>query len=96
MDIQEIELATRGQVNARRNYIMGLWAGRMIGVEPRRLPQYVVTVMQSDYEEPGPGDVVRKISRDLVAHGIDLGEAEILRQLKAVERNVRAELLATD
>ncbi|MEZ5800737.1 MAG: hypothetical protein R3D29_10050 [Nitratireductor sp.] len=27
---------------------------------------------------------------------LTLGEAEILRQLKAVERNVRAELLATD
>ena len=96
MDIHEIEMATRGQVNARRNYIMGLWAGKMIGVDKRQLPHYVVAVMQSDYEEPGPGDVVRKISRDLNAHGIELGGAEILRQLKSVERNVRAELLSTD
>lgn len=96
MDISEIEHATRGQINARRNYLIGLWAGRMIGYDERQLSRYVLEVMQSDFQEPGPGDVVRKIARDFNSNGIYIGDAEILRQLQLAERGVRAELLTTD
>lgn len=96
MDVSEIERATRGQVNARRNYLVGLWAGRMLGYRDRRLSGYVIEVMQSDYLEPGPADVIHKVRRDFEASGIGICEREILRQLQLAERGVRAELLATD
>lgn len=92
----EIEMATRGQVNARRNYLMGLWAGRMLGMGDRELPDYVHEVMRSDFEEPGPGDVVRKVSRDLASADRKISEEEVLRQLKKMEKSVRSELLSTD
>ena len=96
MDISEIESATRGQINARRNYLMGLWAGRTIGYDERWLPGYVLEVMESDFREPGPHDVVRKIASDFNQHGIMIAAAESLRQLQMAEKGVRAELLATD
>ncbi len=96
MTINEIEFATRGQVNARRNYLMGLWAGRMLGYSDRDLSDYVHDVMRSDFLEPGPQDVVRKLRRDLSGIGMEMTEAEILRQLQMTERSVRAELHATD
>lgn len=96
MTLTDIEHATRGQVNARRNYLVGLWAGNMLGLNDRELSSYVREVMLSDYQEPGPQDVVRKVSSDLAQSGYSIGEGEVLRQLQAVERGVRAELLATD
>ncbi|MEO9874905.1 MAG: ATPase inhibitor subunit zeta [Anderseniella sp.] len=92
----EIEMATRGQVNARRNYLMGLWAGRMLGMGDRELPGYVHEVMRSDFEEPGPGDVVRKVSRDLASRGRKISEEDVLKQLQVMEKSVRSELLSTD
>ena len=92
----DFEMATRGQVNARRNYLMALWAGRMLGKGEQELPDYVHEVMRSDFEEPGPGDVVRKVSRDLASADHDISEEEVLRQLTMMEKSVRSELLATD
>lgn len=96
MTIHDIEFATRGQVNARRNYLMGIWAGRMLGLSDRDLADYVCDVMASDSLEPGPQDVVRKLQRDLYDIGTEISEVEILRQLQMTERSVRAELLTTD
>ncbi|MEM9472438.1 MAG: ATPase inhibitor subunit zeta [Pseudomonadota bacterium] len=92
----DLEMATRGQVNARRNYLMGLWAGRKLGIGDKDLPHYVHEVMLSDFQEPGPGDVVRKVSRDLAAVDGKISEEEVLRQLTMMEKSVRSELLATD
>lgn len=96
MTTSDIEFATRGQVNARRNYLMGLWAGRMIGFSDRDLSDYVCDVMASDSLAPGPQPVVRKLRRDLSDIGMEISEAEILRQLQMTEKSVRAELHATD
>ena len=96
MTTSDIEFATRDQVNARRNYLMGLWAGRMLGLRERQLSEYVYEVMISDHKEPGPQVVVRKLSRDLADAGMEIGEAEVLRQLTMTEKSVRSELLATD
>lgn len=92
----EIEMATRGQVNARRNYLMGLWAGRRLGMQDTELPGYVHEVMASDFEEPGPGDVVRKVFRDLASVDRGISQEEVMRQLKMMEKSVRSELLSTD
>ena len=96
MTPHDIEFATRGQVNARRNYLMGNWAGKMLGFSDRDLTDYVCDVMASDFLEPGPQDVVRKLRRDLKGIGMEISEAEILRQLQMTERSVRAELHMTD
>ncbi|MDA4847171.1 ATPase inhibitor subunit zeta [Hoeflea poritis] len=96
MTTHDIEFATRGQVNARRNYLMGIWAGRMLGLSDRDLADYVRDVMASDFLEPGPQDVVRKVQRDLYGIGTEISEVEVLRQLQMTERSVRAELLTTD
>ncbi|MEM6461213.1 MAG: ATPase inhibitor subunit zeta [Pseudomonadota bacterium] len=96
MTTNEIEIATRGQVNARRNYLIGLWAGRMLGLRDTQLSDYVCDVMASDFLEPGPQDVVRKLRRDLSEIGMEISEVEIMRQLQMTERSVRAELHTTD
>ncbi len=96
MTVEEIDLATRNQVNARRNFIAGLWAGQRLGVPSSELSAYVESVMESDYQEPGRGDVVRKLKADFDRLGKKISESEIASRLKIIERNVRAELLTTD
>ncbi|MEM8689345.1 MAG: ATPase inhibitor subunit zeta [Pseudomonadota bacterium] len=96
MTISELELATRDQVNARRNYLMGLWAGQKLGLTESELPRYVSAVMAADFQEPGPLDVVRKLKQDFAATGLYISESEVMTQLKAAEKSVRSELLSTD
>ncbi len=96
MTVEEIDLETRDQVNARRNFIAGLWAGQRLGVPSAELSNYVQSVMQSDYLAPGCSDVVRKLKSDFEQSGKTISESELASRLKIIERNVRAELLTTD
>ena len=96
MECIDTETRATGQVNARRNYLLALWAGRQLGMPANQLPGYVASVMQSDFEEPGPHDVVRKVQSDFHRRGIAMDETRLLRQLRTIENSVRAELLATD
>ncbi len=94
--MQDFEDMTDGQVNARRNYFMGLWAGRVLGLQSNELNQYVSSVMAADFEEPGPFDVVRKIKKDFDKSGRSWDERRLLEQLKNFERKARSELCVTD
>lgn len=96
MTVEEIDLATRNQVNARRNFIVGLWAGQRLGVPSAELSNYVQSVMDSDYQEPGCGVIVRKIKADFDRLGKAITESELTSRLRHIEHNVRAELLSTD
>lgn len=96
MQTLDLEDQTRGQVNARRNYLLGLWAGNLLGLRHRDLDDYIEEVMLSDFEEPGPDDIIRKVKADLERSSIHFEKAELLDRLKVIERSVRAEVLSTD
>ena len=96
MTLDEIEQMTDGQVVARRNVAMGLWAGRKIGLRGRALDAYVLDVMRSDQHIPGPDDVIEKIQRDFIIHGVDCNAADIEAQLQKQERLTWQQLAVTD
>lgn len=96
MTVEEIDLATRDQVNARRNFIAGLWAGQRLGVPSAELSDYVQSVMDSDFLKPGCGSVVRKLKDDFDRIGKSISETELTSRLIHIEHDVRAELLSTD
>lgn len=96
MSLYEIERHTDGQVIARRNMRIGLWAGMRLGLRDDRLSRYAREVMAADYLRPGPDDIVEKIRADFDEHGVDFADDLILMEIQRVERQVRAELLATD
>ena len=90
------EIQTRDSVVERRNFFLGIWAGRMLGRDGEDLALYAGEIMASDLEEAGPQDVVNRLRRDFAASGVAMDETAILAQLQQTERLVRAELLATD
>ena len=96
MQAYDFEDITDGQVNARRNLFMGVWAGRQLGLNSDAMQDYVTSVMAADHEEPGPYCVIRKIHSDFEANGKPYCEADLMQQLIAFERQARSELCATD
>jgi len=57
-----------GLPRARRNLPIGLWAGQRLGLADGPLAACCRDVTASDYEEPGDGNVLRKIAADLSRH----------------------------
>ncbi len=53
------------KVEARRNRLLGEWAGTLLGKEGADLKAYATEVVKSDFEEAGDDDVFRKVEGDL-------------------------------
>ena len=76
-----IDMAIEECIVARRNFYLGLWAGRQLGIDEEQLPEYARSVVAADYEEPGPEDIIRKLARDFAANGLVLTRDEVERQI---------------
>jgi len=59
------------RITARRNRLLGEWAGRQMGLSEVESESYAKDVIRSDFEEAGELDVMRKVLGDLTAAGID-------------------------
>ena len=55
----------RFKADARRNRLLGEWAAGLLGKTGDDARAYALTVVTSDFEEPGYEDVVRKLAADL-------------------------------
>jgi hypothetical protein len=68
---QELEF----RATARRNRMLGEWAGRLMGLES--VDDYAQAVLKSHFEQPGDEDVLRKVSKDLAGSGLSVSEGEV-------------------
>ncbi len=96
MAFVDFDEMTDGCVNARRNYFMGVWAGKQLGLRSDQLDDYAASVMEADSRVPGPADVIAKVKTDLARFGKALTDTHLLEQFKSFERQARAEMLVTD
>ena len=55
----------RFKAEARRNRLLGEWAADLLGKTGEEVRTYAMTVVTSDFEEPGEDDVYRKVAGDL-------------------------------
>ena len=72
----------RFKVEMRRNKLLGQWAAGLLGLEGDDAEAYIAEVVQSDLEESGEDDVVRKVQGDFEAKGVAQDEAAIREQLE--------------
>jgi hypothetical protein len=93
---QEIEAITEGCVNARRDYILGLWAGRQMGLCGDDLQLYVRDVLHTDRMTPGADPMIDKVARDFSNCGVAVAQNHIRVALQNAERTARTEMLVTD
>jgi hypothetical protein len=77
------------KATARRNRLLGLWAGGLMGLENQHLEDYASAVVRSDFVQPGDEDVLRKITKDLTGAGLKTTEDQVrgkMHELMAVAR----------
>ena len=65
------------RIIARRNRLLGEWAGAKMGLTAAETDAYAKAVVQADFEEAGDEDVIRKLLGDLTSAGVDTDEAEV-------------------
>lgn len=68
---------------ARRNRMLGLWAGELMGLQTSHLEDYAKAVVKSEVDQPGEDDVLRKVFEDLKGSGCQVSEADV--RLKMAE-----------
>ena len=84
----------RFKATARRNKLLGLWAAERLGRSGAEADAYAKTVVMSDFEEAGEGDVLRKVRGDLEAAGIAGAEAEVRRAMSELMARAVQEIQA--
>ncbi len=77
------------RTSARRNRLLGLWAGEQMGLQQPAMDDYAKAVVKSDFEQPGDEDVLRKVLQDLKGAGVSVSEGDVrmkMDELMAVAR----------
>src|SRR3546814_13950150 len=78
---QELQFRTE----VRRNKLLGLWVAReLLGLEGDAAEAYAKAVVSSDFEQPGPDDVVRQVMADIPAKGVDYTEHRLRHRLEDI------------
>lgn len=80
----------RFKADARRNRLLGEWAAGLLGKTGDDARAYAMTVVTSDFEEPGDDDVYRKLAADLEGKA---GESEIRTKMAELMQVARRQIL---
>ena len=78
------------KAEARRNRLLGEWAAEVLGKTGEDAKAYALTVVTSDFEEPGDEDVFRKVAADLDGK---VGEAEIRAKMAELDGVARTQMI---
>ena len=82
------------KTSARRNRLLGLWAGELMGLQKQHLEDYAKAVVKSDFEQPGDEDVLRKVFEDLKGAGVPTSEADVRRRMDELMAAAREQIKA--
>jgi len=81
------------KVNARRNRLLGEWAGRQMGLAGADLEAYAKSVVMADFEKPGDDDVLQKVAGDLKAKGLSVGEGVVRAEMEKLLATAKEQIL---
>lgn len=81
----------RFKAEARRNRLLGEWAAGLLGKTGDDARTYALTVVTSDFEEPGEDDVFRKLADDLSGKVDEAAIRAKMAELRAEARRQVAE-----
>ena len=80
------------KATARRNRLLGHWAGEKMGFSEAECDAYAKEVIKSDFEEPGDQDIIRKVKKDFNDSSVAITEKEIEERLKQFYDKAIAEI----
>lgn len=85
---------TNFKINARRNKLLGQWAAGLLGLSGADVENYAKEVVKSDFQRAGDDDVAEKVMADLKAKGVDMTEARLREQMRALLDEARRQVTA--
>ena len=74
--------ALQFKAEARRNKLLGIWAGGLMGKSDADSAEYAKEVIRADFEESGDEDVFRKIRGDFDSAGVEQSDHQIRRTME--------------
>lgn len=81
-------------VVARRNHLLGLWAGKRLGLADQALDRYVRTMVGET--TPGEQVLVARVSADFRAAGLAMPDREIQTKVRESYRLAHQQCAETD
>lgn len=81
------------RILARRNHLLGVWAGELLGYHGGELAHYAGTVISADLTEPGDDDVLQKIAKDFSERHIAESTIEIRAKMEQLYSVAKREVL---
>ncbi len=80
------------RITARRNRLLGLWAGEKLGLTEAEADSYARALVHADFEGAGDEDVIRKLIGDLLKAGVETRDIEIREMLSRMAGEARAQI----
>ncbi|GER08294.1 hypothetical protein GCM10007972_25420 [Iodidimonas muriae] len=77
----------------RRNKLLGLWAAEKLGLSGDEATDYAKSVIEADFEEVGDADVIRKVSADFQAKGIEISTHQVEHRLQECMEEARNQIM---
>ncbi len=68
----QLDQETQFKINSKAVRAFGLWAAGQLGFTGAEAEAYAQQVMDSDFDEPGIADFIRKVEKDLTAKGVSV------------------------
>ena len=81
---------TQFKVEARRNRLLGEWAGDKLGKSGDERAAYAKEVVKADFQEQGDEDVFRKVRGDL---GSDVSDEEIRSRMTQLRDEAKRQVM---
>lgn len=75
------------KAEARRNRLIGEWAAGLLGKSGDDAKTYVLSVVTSDFDEPGDADIYRKLSADLAGLADEAAIRGKMAELRVIARD---------
>lgn len=80
------------RVHAKRDRMVGLWAGGLMGFKDVELENYVLSLVRADLREGGDHEVYEKVLSDLADKGVDIMPRAVRDQMDVFLAKARAEV----
>ena len=88
------EQDTEFRATARRNRLLGIWGGELMGLETTHLEAYARAVVKSEVDRPDDEDVLRKVFEDLKGAGVSVSEGEVRLKMAELQALAREQIKA--
>ncbi len=80
------------RVHAKRDRMVGLWAGGLMGLKDVELENYVLSLVRADLREGGDHEVYEKVLSDLADKGVDIMPQAVREQMDQFLAKARDEV----